>query len=149
MEYRRFIESIVVVLAGIGLTTGCSNQDQAAGKDLSSFSSMEEAYAAVDEVLDCESSPSGDPVVPSDGGQLTSEQRLCAENVQVDLYPNENAVQKGYAIWSESEQGEVQIVRGRNWMVVDVTGVAAEEPTAWDIEGLANELNGEYSVAGT
>jgi hypothetical protein len=148
VKYQRFIGLAVVVLVGIGVTTGCSDQNRSAGKNLAAFGSMDDAYAAVDDVLDCDPTPIGDPIVPADGGQLTSEQRLCAENVQIDLYPDQNTLQKGYDIWSESEQGEVHIVRGSNWMVVDVTGAAADESTAWDIEGLADKLHGEYSVAG-
>jgi hypothetical protein len=73
---------------------------------------------------------------------------LCSENVQIDLYLDEDALQKALEIWTGSNQGEVHLARGRNWMVVDVTDVATGEPTTWDIEGLADELNGEYSVAG-
>jgi hypothetical protein len=77
------------------------------------------------------------------------EQRLCSENVQIDLYPDEAALAGGFEMWSGAHQGEVQLVRGRNWMVVDVTGVATGQPTTWDIERLAGELHGAYSVAGT
>ncbi|MBG6226093.1 hypothetical protein IWX63_002679 [Arthrobacter sp. CAN_A2] len=109
---------------------------------------MDEAYAAVDEVLGCDAGPAGEPIVPADGGALTSEQKLCSENVQIDLYPDEDSLQKALEIWSGSNQGEVHLARGSNWMVADITDVATGEPTTWDIEGLADELNGEYSVTG-
>lgn len=110
---------------------------------------MDDAYAAVDEVLQCETDPTGEPIVPADEGRLTSEQRLCAENVQVDLYADAAALQTAYEIWSNSHQGTVQLVRGANWMVVDVTDVATGEPSTWDIESVADELNGEYSAVGS
>lgn len=42
--------------------------------------------AAVDDVLGCDPDPVGDPIVPADGGAVTSEQKLCTTEVQVDLY---------------------------------------------------------------
>ncbi|MUK02955.1 hypothetical protein GM708_14115 [Vibrio cholerae] len=112
------------------------------------FASMDEAYSAVDGVLGCEADAIGDPIVPSDGGALTSEQKLCAENLQIDLYPDAKALEAGLDIWNGSTQGEVQLARGSNWMVVDLTGVVTGEPTSWDIEGLAGELDAEFSVVG-
>ena len=85
-------------------------------------------------------------IVPADGSALTSEQKLCSENVQIDLYSDEDALRKALEIWTGSDQGEVQLARGSNWMVVDLTDVATGESTTWDIEGLADELNAEYSA---
>ncbi|MBE0011754.1 hypothetical protein DXT87_18615 [Arthrobacter sp. AET 35A] len=109
---------------------------------------MDEAYAAVDRALGCDVDPVGEPIVPTDESVLTSEQKLCSENVQIDLYSSDDALQKALEIWNGSHQGEVRLALGGNWMVVDVTGVATGESTTWDIEGLAKELNAEYSVAG-
>jgi hypothetical protein len=145
---KEYLGVAVAAVLASGLLAGCSAQAQAGSEDLPAFGSMDEAYAAVDEVLECESDPVGDPIVPADGSALTSEQRLCSENVQIDLYPDEDSLQEGFEIWSGSHQGEVQLVRGSNWMVVDVTDVATGEPTTWDIKGLAEKLNGEYTVAG-
>ncbi|WP_146067450.1 hypothetical protein [Arthrobacter sp. SX1312] len=132
----------------VGLLAGCSTPGQAHTDAPPAFTSMDEAYAAVDDVLGCEAEPAGDPIVPADGGALTSEQKLCSENVQIDLYPDEDSLRKAFEIWTGSNQGEVHLARGSNWMVVDVTAVATGEPTTWDIEGLAEDLHGEYAVAG-
>ncbi|WP_394250397.1 hypothetical protein [Arthrobacter pityocampae] len=132
----------------MGLLAGCGTAGQADADALPAFASMGEAYAAVDGVLGCDAAPAGKPITPADGGALTSEQKLCSENVQIDLYLDEDALQEALEIWTGSNQGEVHLARGRNWMVVDVTGVATGEPTTWDIEGLAEKLNGKYSVTG-
>lgn len=145
---RRFSGVAAVAVLATGLLAGCSAQAQEDSEDLPAFGSMDEAYAAVDEVLECESDPAGYPIVPADGSALTSEQRLCSENVQIDMYLHEDSLQQAFEMWSESHQGEVRLVRGSNWMVVDMTDVVTGEPTTWDIEGLAEKLNGEYTVAG-
>lgn len=148
MKRRRSLITAVVTVLTVGLLAGCGTPGQADTGALRAYTSMDEAYAAVDGVLGCDAEPAGEPITPADGGALTSEQKLCSENVQIDFYLNEDALQKALEIWTGSNQGEVHLARGRNWMVVDVTDVATGEPTTWDIEGLADRLNGEYSVAG-
>ena len=130
----------------MGSLAGCGTPEQAETEALPAFTSMDEAYAAVDGVLGCDADPVGEPIVPADGSALTSEQKLCSENVQIDLYSDEDALRKALEIWTGSDQGEVQLARGSNWMVVDLTDVATGESTTWDIEGLADELNAEYSA---
>lgn len=149
VKHQRSLGVFTMAVVALGLTVGCGNQNQPEDEGTPSFASIEEVYGAVDRVLSCEVDPIGDPIVPADGVKLTSEQWLCAEDVQVDLYPDENAQQKGYEIWTNSGQGEVRLVRGTNWMVVDATGVTKSEPATWDLKGLAEELNGEYVEAGT
>lgn len=143
-------------LLGIAvLFTGCTSQEQpgnedapASSEDLPAFESLDEAYAAVDKSLGCESDPAGEPIVPMSDGQLTSEQRLCAEHVQVDMYPSSDRLQQSLDMYAETTQGELQLVRGENWMVLDTTVLAADEPTSWDFEKLAEDLSGEYIVTG-
>ncbi|GAB3555691.1 hypothetical protein GCM10027404_32880 [Arthrobacter tumbae] len=148
MKLRRSLGATASALLSLVFLAGCTNQPEDEG--LSTFSSMDQAYAAVDEVLQCESDPVGDPIVPvGNSGKLTTEQRLCSEHVQVDLYPDEAALQTSFEILVNSHQGEVHLVRGANWIVVDVTDVATGEPTTWDIQRLAEELNGRYTTAGT
>ncbi|WP_307080653.1 hypothetical protein [Arthrobacter agilis] len=149
MQRTRVPGSAVMAVSLAVLLGGCGVQDRAEDGELPAFGSMDEAFSAVDAVLGCESDPAGEPIAPMDGGLLASEQRLCADNVQVDLYPDERSLEKSYGIWSGSQQGEVRLVRGGNWMVVDLTAVATGDPTPWDIEHLADELHGEYVVAGT
>ena len=119
---------------------------------------MEDAYNAVDSALNCEEDPTGDPIVPMGDVQLTSEQKLCAASVQVDLYPNQESLDEAYDLWRTSSQGSVHIVRGANWMVVDTTRVqpvsggttqASGGTTQWDLKGLADKLNGEYNEVGS
>ena len=137
---------MVLILPAVMLT-GCAPQQEAGS--LPAFDSIDEAYNAVDTVLECEDNPVGDPIVPmGDGVPLTSEQRLCFENVQVDLYSDEESLQQSFDIWADSHQGEVHLVRGRNWLVVDVTGVATGERTTRDLKHLAEELDGQYAVVG-
>ncbi len=82
--------AIAISLLGGASLAGCAGGQQAASNELQSFSSMDEAYAAVDEILGCDSEAIGNPVVPmGDGGRLASAQRVCSENVQIDLYPNQ------------------------------------------------------------
>ncbi len=150
MIYRRSRGMAVAVLLAAVLLTGCSPQEPSGSENLSSFSSMVGAYDAVDQILGCEADAVGEPIVPmGESGQLTSEQRLCSENVQVDLYPDKKSLEQSYKIWADSSQGEVRLVWGKNWMLVDVTGAVTGEPTGWDIERLAEELNGEYAAVGS
>lgn len=83
-----------------------------------------------------------------DGVRLTSGQRLCFENVQIDLYTDHNALHEGYQILSDTHQGKVHLVRGKNWMVVDFIEMATGQPSTRNIERLAKELNGEYATVG-
>lgn len=137
----------IMLLLPAAMITGCSPDQEA--ESLPAFDSIEEAFDAVDAVLRCEGNPVGHPIVPmGDGVPLTTEQRLCAEHVQVGLYPDEESLQQAFELWSDSGQGEIKLVRGRNWLVVDVTDVATGEPSTWDIDGLAEDLGGEYTVAG-
>lgn len=141
--------ALVTLLAAIPLT-GCAPQDQPSRGNLGTFSSIEEAYTAVDGILGCEADPSGEPIVPmGDGVPLTSAQKLCFENVQLDLYPDQNALQKSYQLLSDSHQGKIHLVQGTNWMVVDFNEMATGQPSTRSIERLVNELNGEYAVVGS
>ncbi|MFC8038869.1 hypothetical protein ACFUOZ_05900 [Paenarthrobacter sp. NPDC057355] len=136
---------VCLVLAGI---TACTGQ-QKLTSELHSFNSIDEAFAAVDDVLECNPQPVGDPVVPmSDGVKLVSAQRLCSEHVQVDLYPDQESVEKSYKILAGSRQGDINIVRGSNWMVVDFSAVASGSPSTKNIERLSTKLRSEYSVVG-
>ena len=72
--------------------TACTGQ-QKRTSDLHSFNSIDEAFAAVDDVLDCDAQPVGDPIVPmGDGAKLVTAQRLCSQHVQVDFYPDPESV---------------------------------------------------------
>ena len=130
--------------------TGCAPLDQPSRGNVNTFSSIDEAYTAVDGILGCESDPAGEPVVlMGDGVPLTSAQKLCFENVQLDLYPDQNALQESYQLLSDSHQGKIHLVQGINWMVVDFSQMATGQPSTRNIERLANELNGEYAVVGS
>lgn len=111
---------------------------------------MDEAYAAVNDVLGCEADPVGDPIVPmGDGIRLASAQKLCFEKVQVDLFADEKAFRETYQILSDSTQGKIHLVHGKNWMVVDFTEIATGQPSTRDIGHLVEELNGEYVIVGS
>ncbi len=79
---------------------------------------------------------------------LTSAQKLCFENVQVDLYADQDALRESYQILSDSNQGKVHLVHGKNWMVVDFSEMATGHPSTRNVQRLARELNGEYTVVG-
>lgn len=133
-----------------GPLAGCAAHDQARGGNLQAFSSIDEAYAAVDDILGCEPDPVGEPIVPmGDGVPLTSAQKLCFENVQIDLYTDQNALQESHQILSDTNQGKVHLVHGKNWMVVDVSQMATGQPSTRNFDRLAKELNGEYAVVGS
>ena len=83
-----------------------------------------------------------------DGVRLTSAQKLCFENVQIDLYTDQKALQESYQILSDTNQGKVHLVHGKNWMVVDFSQMATGQPSTRNIERLAKELNGEYAIVG-
>jgi hypothetical protein len=111
---------------------------------------MDEAYTAVDDALACEANPVGDPIVPmGDGIRLASAQKLCFANVQIDLYADEESFRETYQILSDSNQGRIHLVHGKNWMVVDFTEIATGQPSTRDIERLAKELNGQYVIVGS
>ncbi len=146
---RRSFDIAVATFLLAGPLTGCAAQGHPTGENLLTFSSIDEAYTAVDEILGCESDPGGDPIVPmGNGGRLTSAQKLCFENVQLDLYADQNALQESYRMLSDSSQGKVPLVHGKNWMVVDFSQMATGQPSTSNIQRLAKELNGEYSVVG-
>ncbi len=128
--------------------TACTGQ-QKPTSDLHSFNSIDEAFAAVDDVLDCDAQPVGDPIVPmGDGGKLVTAQRLCSQHVQVDLYPDPESVETSYRILADSRQGDINVVRGRNWMVVDFSALASGNPSTKNIERLTTKLKSEYSAVG-
>jgi hypothetical protein len=148
MRVRLQGNALAILLAATPLT-GCAPQDQPSRENLQTFSSIDEAYTAVDNILGCEADPAGEPVVPmGDGVPLTSGQKLCFENVQLDLYPDQNALQESYQLLSDSHQGRIHLVQGMNWMVVDFSQMATGQPSTRNIKRLANELNGEYAVVG-
>lgn len=147
---RRLLEiAVAAFLAAITLG-GCVAQEQPQGENLQGFSSMDDAYTAVDDILDCEPDPVGEPIVPmGDGVRLTSAQKLCFANVQVDLYSGQKALGESYRMLSDSNQGKIHLVYGKNWMVVDFTEMAVGQPSTRDIERLVKELNGEYAIVGS
>lgn len=137
---------VAVPLSGCG---GQESQGEPRNEKSSEFSSIDEAYAAVDNILECEPDPSGEPIVPmGDGIRLTSAQKLCFENVQIDLYADRNALEESYQTLSDTNQGKIHLVRGDNWMVVDFSQMETGQPTTRNIERLAKELNGAYAVVG-
>ena len=150
MKRGHLVEVAVATFLVAIPVTGCASQDQPQGENLRTFSSMDEAYTAVDGILGCESDPAGEPIVPmGDGVPLTTAQKLCFENVQLDLYPDQNALRESYQLLSDTNQGKIHLVYGRNWMVVDFSRMASGQPSTWDTERLAKELNGEYASVGT
>lgn len=149
-KHRRLLDIAVATFLVAVPVTGCGAQDQPRDDNPQGFSSIEEAYTAVDDILDCESDPVGEPTVPmGDGVKLTSAQKLCFENVQVDLYADQDALRESYRILSDSNQGKVHLVHGKNWMVVDLSELATGQPSPRNIERVAKELSGEYAVVGS
>lgn len=150
MKRGRFVEVAVATFLVAIPVTGCASQDQPQGENLRTFSSIDEAYAAVDDILGCESDPAGEPIVPmGDGVPLTTAQKLCFENVQLDLYPDQNALRESYRLLSDTNQGKIHIVYGKNWMIIDYSRSASGQPSTWNTEQLVKELNGEYASVGT
>jgi hypothetical protein len=148
-KYRHFLNIATAVFLVAVPVTGCIVKEQPGGEDLQAFSSMDEAYTAVNDVLACEADPVGDPIVPmGDGIRLASAQKLCFEKVQIDLFADEKAFRETYQILSDSNQGKIHLVHGVNWMVVDFTEMATGQPSTRDIERLAEKLNGEYVTVG-
>jgi hypothetical protein len=129
---------------------GCGAEEQPGGGTLQGFSSMDAAYTAVDDVLAWQADPVGDPIVPmGDGIRLASAQKLCFENVQIDLYADQKAFSESYQILSDTNQGKIHVVRGKNWMVVDFSEMATGQASTRDIERLVKELDGEYVAVGS
>ncbi|MBG6180939.1 hypothetical protein [Arthrobacter sp. CAN_A1] len=146
---KRTIRMAAAIAVGSSMAlTGCGQQT--VSPNLPAFATIDDAYDAVDRVLDCEPDPAGLPIVPmGDGVELTSDQILCAEHLQIDLYPDGDSLQQSHDIWATSHQGAVHLVRGGNWMVVDVSEAAVGEPSARDFEALAEELGGQHLVVGS
>jgi hypothetical protein len=150
MKRGRLVEVAVATFLVAVPLTGCATPDQPQVENLRTFSSIDEAYTAVDGILGCESDPVGEPIVPmGDGVPLTTAQKLCFENVQLDLYPDQNALRESYQLLPDSNQGKIHLVYGKNWMVVDFSRMASGQPSTWNNERLAKELNGEYASLGT
>ncbi|MFJ6079376.1 hypothetical protein ACIQC0_13840 [Pseudarthrobacter sp. NPDC092419] len=141
--------AVATFLVAVPLTA-CAPQAESQGENLRTFSSIDEAYAAVDGILSCEPDPAGEPIVPmGDGVPLTSAQKLCFQDVQLDFYPDQSALKESYQLLSDSNQGKIHLVYGKNWMVVDFSGTTSGQPFTWNTERLAKELNGEYTSVGS
>ena len=150
MRRRSFLNIATAAFLVALPLTGCGGQEQPRGENLQGFTSIDEAYTVVDNILGCDSDPVGEPIVPmGDGVKLTSAQKLCFENVQVDLYADQDALRDSYQILSDSNQGKVHLVHGKNWIVVDFSEMATGQPSTRNVQRLAKELNGEYAVVGT
>ncbi len=52
-----------------------------------------------------------------DGVPLTSAQKLCFENFQLDLYPSQKALQESCLLLSDSNQGKIHLVHGKDSVV--------------------------------
>ena len=84
-----------------------------------------------------------------DGVALTSGQKLCFENVQIDFFADQVTLSESFQILSDSNQGKIHLVHGKNWMVVDFSEMATGQPSTRNIERLVKELHGEYAVVGS
>ena len=147
---RHFLNIAMAAFLVAVPVTGCDANEQPGGGNLHGFGSMDEAYTAVNDVLACEADPVGDPIVPmGDGIRLALAQKLCFEKVQIDLFADEKAFRETYQILSDSNQGKIHLVHGKNWMVVDFTEMATGQPSTRDIKRLVKELNGEYVIIGS
>lgn len=145
----KFHRSVAAALVVIPLSA-CAAQEHPENENLAAFGSIDEAYSAVNAVLNCDSDPVGEPTVPmGDGVSLAAAQKLCFENVQIDLYRDQDALQKGYQLMSDSVQGRIDLVQGNNWMVVDFSEMRTGTPSTRNIERLAKELQGKYAVVGS
>jgi hypothetical protein len=149
-ERRLLLDIAVAAFLVTAPLTGCGAEEQTRGGNLQGFSSIDEAYRAVDGILDCNSDPVGEPIVPmGDGVALTSGQKLCFENVQIDFFADQVTLSESFQILSDSNQGKIHLVHGKNWMVVDFSEMATGQPSTRNIERLVKELHGEYAVVGS
>jgi hypothetical protein len=145
-KFHRFVAAALVVIP----LSACAAQEQPENENLAAFGSIDEAYSAVNAVLDCDSDPAGEPTVPmGDGVSLAAAQKLCFENVQIDLYKDQEALREGYQLLTDTNQGPINVVQGNNWIVVDFSEMKTGTPSTRNIARLAKELQGRYAVVGS
>ncbi|MGO3886393.1 MAG: hypothetical protein ACTJHU_08855, partial [Mycetocola sp.] len=142
----RWVAAGGAIIAGSVLMTGCSPGGDAHSQSVS-FARMDEAYAAVDGVIGCTADADDMPVAPMDGSAtLATDQRMCVPLIQLDLYADHDAVRDSLEVWSRSEQGEVHVVSGDNWMLVDLSRIDGGQASEKDLSAVADELGGRYEV---
>jgi hypothetical protein len=115
------------------------------------FSSLEDAYEAVDAVLGC-AQDVGDPPTkhPLSGGP-TGESVLCTKTVEVLWFDSQEAYDNVYELYvaAAGNPGSVYLVEGRNWFVADVAEVAigvVDPRRNTNLEALAEHLGAKYAV---
>jgi hypothetical protein len=141
---------LVAVLGLLGALTACGSAS-GTGQDLPEFSSLEDAYEAVDAVLAC-ADDVGDPPTkhPLSGGP-TGESVLCTKTVEVLWFDSQDAYDNVHEMYvaTAGNPGSVYLVEGHNWFVADVAEVALgvkDRQRNTDLEALAEHLGAKYAV---
>lgn len=142
---RRYAR-LTVALGVVGIVAACGDTDE----DLPAFDSLESAYQAVDDAVDCAEDASDPPtkILESDGP--TGESVMCTNTVEVLWFETQDARDDVYDLLAGAAgpTGAVYFAVGRNWFVADVSEVAvgAAPEREMDMEGLAEVLGAQYTV---
>jgi hypothetical protein len=139
---------LVAVLGLLGSVTACG-AGSGAGQESPEYATLEDAYKAVDEVLNC-ADDAGNPLFIGTPGP-TGEAIRCTETVEVFWFDSQEAYDNVHKLFSTAagNPGSVYFVEGRNWFVVDFAEVAVgvEDPERnADLEVLAENLGAKYAV---
>ena len=150
MMRARLTVTALAAVSVAALLAGCTPPETPARDALHTFTSLDEVFTSVDQVLGCDAAPAGRPVVAMgrDGIPLASSQKQCADHIQVDFYRDQDALAETYRMLSDSSQGTIHLAHGTNWMVVDLSGISGGQPSGADLERVAAALDGTYAVVG-
>jgi hypothetical protein len=147
-SFRKPAAAAVVGLAL--LLGGCvGNAGRTGDGDLPAFASIEEARDAVGEVMPCGADPLTEPTVNMIAN-FPPEYAMCSDHVQVEFYATEDdreASSKAYASSGGSSytQIPVNLVEGKNWLVLDLSEARGADSQGDELKRLAKELNARFT----
>ncbi|WP_159619385.1 hypothetical protein [Arthrobacter zhaoguopingii] len=139
--------------AGLGLALllgGCAGNAARPGDgDLPAFASIEEAREAIGEVMPCGADPLAEPTANMIAG-FTPEYAMCSENVQVEFYATEDDREASAKAYSNSggtsyTRIPVNLVEGRNWLVLDLSEARGADSQGGELKRLAEELDARFT----
>lgn len=133
--------------------TGCSVQADPAEPESPEFTSLADAYRAVDEIADCDETPPEPPAVYLPDGGATGEALMCTGSVALFWFETDqerSAVL--YLLASAATPAEdkwVYFAEGKNWFLADMSDVqvGSEPDRRVNVAEVAEALGAQYTGA--
>ncbi|MFL0503888.1 hypothetical protein AABM36_04210 [Kocuria sp. KSNUG] len=140
---RKIATLVLVVLLSAG-TTACSRDEDG----LPEYASLNDAYGAVDAVVNCDTNPPAPTEKVLHPPGPTGESRMCTDTLEVLWFDSKTDRDKVFDLLASAAglAGSVSFVKGRNWLVSDYsdldTGVTKQRSV--DMEAVARSLHGQF-----